>query len=176
MSRFIDITKFDSKKIELFFIYLLILNNFDKMIKNISQIISNNNDNCAPNKITKIYYYCEGHERAGYQPSIDLNEKHVSVCKNCGKFQCNLHINKNRDLCVSCVNFYNVCPRIDRYSSSGYYHYFKMCYYCSKISCNCYQKWQIFRNSHDGYLYQNICDEHYEECKFDPNVEIFGKI
>ena len=138
-----------------------------KMIRNISQIISNNNNN-AP-KITKIYYYCEGHKKAGYQKEIDWHENIMPICKNCGKIQCNMHINKNKDLCMSCAGLNNICIK-----SKGNCRYSRMCYYCSKIICDCYWKLLIKKYNDNGIYAYIICDEHYEECKMDPNVQIRG--
>ena len=139
------------------------------MIRNISQIISNDNNN-TPKNISKIYYYCEEHEKAGYQKEIDWHENIMPICKNCGKFQCNLHINKNRDLCMSCANFENnICKKYNNVCN-----YIDICYYCSKIICNCYLLWHIAKSCDNGIYLGLICDKHYEECKSDPNVQIRG--
>ena len=137
------------------------------MIKNISQIINNNN---AP-KITKIYYYCEGHKKGNYYLEEDWYENKISICKNCDKFQCNLHINENKDLCMSCINFDSV-EMCDKKINKC--KFFFVCYYCSKIHCFCYRKLMIVRCVDSGKYSNVICDKHYEECKSDPNVQIRG--
>ena len=130
------------------------------MINNISQIISNNK---IPPKITKIYYYCENHIKAGYPPmEIDWHIKNVPICKNCGKFQCKAHITKNYDMCINCAISDNICP--------VKHIKYQICYCCGKIICDCYRKFKIMRSNGNGSYLQVICDEHYEERKFDPNV------
>ena len=135
------------------------------MIKNIAEIISNNNCDTYKN-ISIIYYYCEGHENAGLGRDIDWNTKNVPICKNCDKFQCNLHIGKNRDLCMSCAEPSNIC-------SIGHKRYY-MCNYCNKIICDCFHRWTICKSNGNGSYFQVICDEHYEEYKLEPNVKIYG--
>ena len=135
------------------------------MIKNIAEIISNNNCDTYKN-ISKIYYYCEGHEKAGLELKIDWHENIMPICKNCGKFQCNLHIGKNRELCMSCTKPKNICL-------IGHKRYF-MCCYCNKIICRCFRRWDIYKLNGNGEFVNIICDEHYEECKSDSNVRIRG--
>ena len=137
------------------------------MIKNIAEIISNHNCD-TPKNIFKIYYYCEEHENAGLEREIDWHINTIPICKNCGKFQCNLHINDNKDLCMSCTNFKNnIC-------SIGHHFQYYMCCYCNKIICRCFRRWDICKSNGNGKFVNIICDEHYEECKLDPNVKIRG--
>lgn len=95
------------------------------MIKNLSEIVSNN---IPPNNIVKIIGYCASLDNCTF---IRSSKQTLFYCKKCGNLICNSCTNKNFDKCVKCSEKNSV------YCCNKNRTYYLMCWECGKIIDRC---------------------------------------